>query len=81
MMELSWWWHIVVVLVTAAGAGAVRLSLIECGAAAALGIDAAHALFAINQIVLHMPLGGATPSNNPQHTGHKQITGDNNHAE
>lgn len=79
MMELTWWWHIVVAA-AAAGAGAVRLSRVECGAAAALGVDAAHTFLAINQIILHMPLGGATASNDPQYTRHKQITGDNNHA-
>lgn len=64
MMELSWWRHI---------AARVILRLVQCGAAAALRIDAAHALLAIHQIVVHVPLGRATASDNPEHACDKQI--------
>lgn len=64
MMELPWRRQI---------AARVVRSLVECGATAALRIDAAHALLAVHQIVLHVSLGGATASNDPKHTSHEQI--------
>lgn len=54
-------------------AARVVLRLVECGATAALCIDAAHALLAVHQIVLHVSLGGATASNDPKYTSHKEI--------
>lgn len=64
MMKLPWRRQI---------AACVVRSLVECGATAALRIDAAHALLAVHQIVLHVSLGGATASNDPKNTSHKEI--------
>lgn len=64
MMELPWRRHIT---------ARVVLRLVECGATAALRIDAAHALLTVHQIVLHVSLGGATASNDPKNTSHEEI--------
>lgn len=70
MMELPWRRHV---------AAGVILRLIQCGAAAALCIDAAYALLTVHQIVLHVPLGGATASDDPENTRDEEIACHNHH--
>lgn len=65
MMELPWRRHV---------AAGVILRLVQCGAAAALCIDAAYALLTVHQIILHVPLGGATASDDPENTCDEEIT-------
>jgi len=67
----------------AVSASGAQLRLVEGGAAAALGIDADGTVFVPgNQVVVHMPLGRATPSDHTeQGVGHEEIAGHDYNAQ